>query len=237
MRTNSSDKRYVYFDVYKYAIINNVTTTETMDSITINVDATNGDGNVVSYHYSIDGGNSYVSSSESNYTFNNLTSGTVYNIKIYITDSNNKISEIYTVSIETQSCVEYLAVGTKLRTTEFVCWGDLSYCNITEVGNVQQSGTPAWSYYLDFTIDDINSVLSSYYVDTMYQIVNFEYIDMEKSYLLYDNIYFLAYTAGGAYQYDYSYHFSMQDNYCDLCINGTTDTVADCNDPDWYKYK
>lgn len=239
MRANTSDKCYIYFDVYRYVIINNVATSETMDSITINVDASEGDGSIVSYHYSIDGGNSYISSTESSYTFNNLTSGTMYNVKVYVTDSNNKTSGISTLSIETKSCVEYLAVGTKLNMTNFTCFpstGGLSDCNITEVGDVQ-SGIPSWSYYLDFTVSDINSILNSYYVDTDAPITNYEYIDMGKSYLLYDNTYFLSTSAGGVYTYRYSYHFSMQNDYCDLCINGTTYTVADCNDPDWYKYR
>ena len=38
MQANTSDKCYVYFDVYKLPIINNVTTSSTSDSITVNVE-------------------------------------------------------------------------------------------------------------------------------------------------------------------------------------------------------
>ena len=100
MQANTSDKCYIYFDKYKYSTIDNVVTSATQNSITVNVEATPGDGTIVSYHYSINNGE-YVSSNNSSYTFNNLTSNTTYSINVYVTDSNGKVSSEYTTSQNT----------------------------------------------------------------------------------------------------------------------------------------
>ncbi|HIS12908.1 MAG TPA: hypothetical protein IAB40_07365 [Candidatus Onthocola stercoravium] len=100
MQANTSDKCYIYFDKYKYSTIDNVVTSATQNSITVNVEATPGDGTIVSYHYSINNGE-YVTSNNSSYTFNNLTSNTAYSINVYVTDSNGKVSSEYTTSQNT----------------------------------------------------------------------------------------------------------------------------------------
>ena len=56
MQANTSDKCYVYFDVYKLPIINNVTTSSTSDSITVNVEAIKGDVDIHNYYFSINNG-------------------------------------------------------------------------------------------------------------------------------------------------------------------------------------
>ena len=71
-----------------------VTTSSTTNSITVNVNATPGDGSIVSYHYSKDDGSNYTTSTSNSYTFNSLTAGTTYYLKIYVTDSNGRTSAI-----------------------------------------------------------------------------------------------------------------------------------------------
>ena len=84
-------------DTYKLPTIN-VTTSATENSITVKVNATPGDGNIVSYHYSRDNGSNYTSSSNSSHTFSRLTAGTTYYLKVYVTDSNGRTSTVYTTS-------------------------------------------------------------------------------------------------------------------------------------------
>ena len=82
-------------DAYKLPTITEITTSSTSDSITINVNATPGDGSIVSYHYSKDDGSNYQTSNSNSYTFSDLTKNTTYYLKIYATDSNGRTSTLY----------------------------------------------------------------------------------------------------------------------------------------------
>lgn len=94
LQANTSDKCYVYFDKYNMPYVNNVEATEvTSDSITVNVTASGGDGSIVNYYYSINGGE-YILSSNNVYTFENLTAETSYNISVFVTDSNGRKSSV-----------------------------------------------------------------------------------------------------------------------------------------------
>ena len=97
-------------DTYKLPTITGVTTSSTSDSITINVNATPGDGSIVSYHYSKDDGSNYTTSSSNSYTFTGLTGNTTYYIKVYVTDSNGRTSTLYSTNITTKSAIlaEYI---------------------------------------------------------------------------------------------------------------------------------
>ncbi len=95
-------------DTYKLSVINNVTVDSTKDTITINVNATGGDGSIVSYHYSKDDGSNYQTSNNASYTFNDLTSNTTFYIKVYVTDSNGRVSSEYSTSVTTEMPI-YLA--------------------------------------------------------------------------------------------------------------------------------
>ena len=80
-------------DTYKLPTIS-VSTSATENSITVKVNATPGDGSIVSYHYSRDDGSNYTSSPNNSYTFDGLTSGTTYYLKVYVTDSNGRTSAV-----------------------------------------------------------------------------------------------------------------------------------------------
>lgn len=71
--TNSSDACYVYFDLYIKPVINSVEASNiTTDSITLTVNATNGNNEITSYYYSKDNGSSYETSNSNTYTFSGL---------------------------------------------------------------------------------------------------------------------------------------------------------------------
>ena len=89
-------------DAYVVPSITNVTTTSTTNSITIKVTGKNGDGTINKYYYSKDNGSNYVESTSSSYTFSNLTGGTIFYIKVYVKDSNNKESSVSSTSVSTK---------------------------------------------------------------------------------------------------------------------------------------
>ena len=90
-------------DEYVLPRVTNVSTSSTSSSITINVSASGGTGNVVKYYYSKDNGSNYVESSSSSYSFNNLTSDATFYVKVYVKDSNNRTSSVSSTSIKTKS--------------------------------------------------------------------------------------------------------------------------------------
>ncbi|MBD9107260.1 hypothetical protein EGP99_05580, partial [bacterium] len=88
-------------DEYVLPRVTNVSTSSTDSSITINVSASGGTGNIVKYYYSKDNGSNYVESSSSSYTFSNLTSDATFYVKVYVKDSNNRTSSVSATSIRT----------------------------------------------------------------------------------------------------------------------------------------
>ncbi len=104
MQTNASDKCYVYFDKYNMPYISNVEVLEVTDnSITVTVNAIEGDADITTYYYSSNGGNTYVMSNSNTYAFTGLDADTNYNINIYALDNNGRESNIYDLDIVTDS--------------------------------------------------------------------------------------------------------------------------------------
>ena len=93
-------------DAYVLPKVTNVSTSSTDSSITINVSASGGTGNVVKYYYSKDNGSNYVESTSSSYTFSNLTSDATFYVKVYVKDSNNRDSSVSATSVRTKSNVK-----------------------------------------------------------------------------------------------------------------------------------
>ncbi len=89
-------------DAYVPPRVTNVSTSSTSSSITINVSASGGTGNVVKYYYSKDNGSNYVESSSSSYTFSDLTSDATFYVKVYVKDSNGRSSATTSTSVTTQ---------------------------------------------------------------------------------------------------------------------------------------
>ena len=88
-------------DEYVLPVVNNVTTSSTASTITINVNATGNDGDISTYHYSRDDGSNYTKSTSNSYTFTSLTPETTYYIKVYVTDSNSRVSGEYAITADT----------------------------------------------------------------------------------------------------------------------------------------
>ena len=103
-------------DAYVLPSITNVSTSSTSSSITINVSASGGTGNIVKYYYSKDNGSNYVESTSSSYTFNNLTSDATFYVKVYVKDSNNRESSVSATFIRTKipTIKDVCLSGTKL---------------------------------------------------------------------------------------------------------------------------
>ena len=90
---------------YNVAKINSVTHTSTLNSITLNVNAQKGDNEIEKYFYSKDNGATYVESTSSTYTFNNLTDTTEYKIKVKVLDSYGRYSTEYAEAIATTTYI------------------------------------------------------------------------------------------------------------------------------------
>ena len=88
-------------NTYNIAKINSVTHTSTLNSITLNINAQKGDNEIVKYFYSKDNGATYVESTSSTYTFDNLTDTTEYKIKVKVLDSYGRYSTEYAEAIAT----------------------------------------------------------------------------------------------------------------------------------------
>ncbi len=88
-------------DAYILPSITTVNTTNTFNSITINVETQNGTGTVNKYYYSKDDGSNYTESTSNSYTFSDLTSSATYYIKVKVADSNGKQSTIYSTTVTT----------------------------------------------------------------------------------------------------------------------------------------
>ena len=97
MKSNISDKCYVYFDKYNKAELN-VSVNKDDSSITVTVTSTD---EITKYYYSKDGGSNYVESTNNTYTFTNLDNDTSYQIKIYGIDSNGQTTKEYNETIKT----------------------------------------------------------------------------------------------------------------------------------------
>ena len=90
---------------YNIAKINSVTHTSTLNSITLNVNAQKGDNEIEKYFYSKDNGETYIESTSSTYTFDNLTDTTEYKIKVKVLDSYGRYSTEYLEAIATTTYI------------------------------------------------------------------------------------------------------------------------------------
>ena len=105
-------------DAYKLPTITDVTTSSTTNSITININSQKGDGAITEYYYSKDNGSNYVKSTSSSYTFTNLTSSTSFYIKVYVKDSNERVSSKFQTSVWTKqlTIANFCSSGSALTT-------------------------------------------------------------------------------------------------------------------------
>ncbi len=102
-------------------VISNVISSVSKTSITVNVTASDNEG-LAKYYYSINNG-IYTESTLNSHTFNGLTAGTSYTVKVYVADTSGNESEVKISTIKTQSDVktmqEILAGYNKSTRTDF----------------------------------------------------------------------------------------------------------------------
>ncbi len=116
LKTDKTDKCYVYFDKYTDPTVNSITITDTTTlSISIRVSASGGTNSVTTYYYSINNG-AYTSSISNTKTFTGLSKGTTYTIKVYVKDTNGVDSSVKTTSAETENLTYICTTGTNLAT-------------------------------------------------------------------------------------------------------------------------
>ena len=102
---------------YDLPSVGNVIHSVTLNSITLTVNASGGDGTIVKYMYSKDNGNSWIESDSNTYTFNNLTDTTEYKIKVKVVDSNGRESTEYYEAISTETYILPVVANVDYETT------------------------------------------------------------------------------------------------------------------------
>ena len=90
---------------YNNPVVNSVSHTSTLNSITLSVNATKGDNDIVKYYYSKDNGQTYEESDSNSYVFNNLKDTTEYKIKIKVLDSYGRYSTEFVKAISTETYI------------------------------------------------------------------------------------------------------------------------------------
>ncbi len=113
-----------YLDVGTGPILESMKNTVSGQSVTINLTNSNLGTTPTKYYYSSDGGNTYVTSTASTYTFNNLTPLTTYIFKAYSVDASGNGSAIYTTT----------------TTTDYAYTGLFAYQNSTQSKRIEVSG-------------------------------------------------------------------------------------------------
>ena len=124
-------------DAYVPPRVTNVSTSSTDSSITINVSASGGTGNVVKYYYSKDNGSNYVESTSSSYTFSNLTSDATFYVKVYVKDSNNRESSASSTTVRTKSnsLASYIKSKYTSQGSNGLYYHDSSLANTSSLSN------------------------------------------------------------------------------------------------------
>ena len=117
-----------YLDVSSGPILESMKANVSGQSVTINLGNSNAGTIPTIYYYSSDNGKTYVSSTSSSYTFNNLAPLSQFTFKAYSVDSSGKTSGILTITAE----------------TEYAYTGIFSYRNSVQTQTIEVSGY----YYL-----------------------------------------------------------------------------------------
>lgn len=117
-----------YLDVSSGPILESMETSVSGQSVTITLENSNVGTTPTTYYYSSDNGNTYVSSTSSSYTFNNLTPMSQITFKAYSVDASGKTSSILTTTAE----------------TDYAYLGIFSYKNSVQTKTIEVSGY----YYL-----------------------------------------------------------------------------------------
>ena len=102
---------------YRIPSVGEVTYSVTLNSITVNVNASGGDGNITKYMYSRNDGESWEESTSNTHTFTGLNDTTEYKIKIKVVDSNGRVSTEYYKAISTETYILPVVASVDTTTT------------------------------------------------------------------------------------------------------------------------
>ncbi|MDE6284144.1 MAG: hypothetical protein K2M17_00140 [Bacilli bacterium] len=128
---------------YQLPVVKNMSYKFELDSIKINVTAVDGTNETVRYHYSIGDGN-FVSSTESTYTFTDLTDTTTYKIKVKVEDSEGRFSTIYEKYVDTKAYVNPMVTTVTSTST---------HNSITLTASAEKGTTDIMKYYFKKSTD------------------------------------------------------------------------------------
>ncbi len=149
MKTNIYETE-ITTNEYNIPKVNTVTHSVTLNSITLSVNATKGDNDIVKYYYSKDNGATYEESETNSYVFSNLQDTTEYKIKVKVLDSYGRYSTEYSESIATETYI--LPSITKVETTT-------KYNQISVTTDANKGSYDVAKYY--YSIDGKNYVEGS----------------------------------------------------------------------------
>ncbi len=128
---------------YEIPTVDSVSHSVTLNSITINVTASNGSNDIVKYMYSKDNGASWEESISNTHTFDGLTDSTEYKIKVKVVDSEGIESTEYYEVITTEIYILPVVASVDATTT----WNSIT---LTSTG---ADGTNAIDHY-EYSIDN-----------------------------------------------------------------------------------
>ena len=147
---------------YVNPTIDNVTHSVTLNSITVNVNASGGSNNVTKYMYKINE-NEWVESSNNTYTFTDLTDSTEYDIRIKVVDSNNRESTEYYEAITTEVYILPVVTSVNASTT----WNSIT---LTPSGTNGTNNIVRYEYSINNGAYQTSNVFSNLSENTNYTI-------------------------------------------------------------------
>ena len=148
---------------YEIPTVDSVSHSVTLNSITINVTASNGSNEIVKYMYSKDNGVSWEESTSNTYTFEGLTDSTEYKIKVKVVDSENVESTEYYEAITTEVYILPVVASVDATTT----WNSIT---LTPTGTDGTNTIDHYEYSIDSGEYQTNNVFSNLNDNTQYTI-------------------------------------------------------------------
>ena len=145
---------------YNNPVVNSVSHTSTLNSITLSVNATKGDNDIVKYYYSKDNGQTYEESDTNSYVFNNLKDTTEYKIKVKVLDSYGRYSTEYYEAITTETyilpSVTSVTPSTKYNQISVSVLGTKGTNNVTKYYYSIDNGTYVESSTANYTFTGLS---------------------------------------------------------------------------------
>ena len=156
---------------YDLPSVGSVTHSVTLNSITLTVNASSGDGTISKYMYSKDNGASWEESNSNTHTFDNLTDTTEYKIKVKVVDSNNRESTEYYEAISTETYILPVVANVEYTTT-------YNSITLTPFGTDGTNAIDHYEYSINNGAYQTSNVFSGLNENTQYTI-NVKAIDSE----------------------------------------------------------